>query len=92
MSAFTDHRQTVFEVELHNQAVRECVKENRSHELFDDRWADVQTHEVAASDEHKALGHDRKQLSVQRRFRCRSRQTPGLITLSGQKITSHEFS
>ncbi|MHC8494113.1 hypothetical protein ACTU44_15575 [Thalassospira sp. SM2505] len=55
MSAFTDHRQTVFEVELHNQAVRECVKENRSHEIFDDRWADVQTHEVAASDEHKAL-------------------------------------
>lgn len=55
MSAFTGHRQTVFEVELHNQAVRECVKENRSHELFDDRWADVQTHEVAASDETKAL-------------------------------------
>ena len=55
MSAFTDHRQTVFQVELHNQAVRECVKENRSHEIFDDRWADVQTHEVAAKDEYKAL-------------------------------------
>ena len=55
MSAFTDHRQTVFEVELHNQAVRECVKENRSHDIFDDRWADVQTREVAACDEMKAL-------------------------------------
>ena len=55
MSAFTDHRQTVFEVELHNQAVRECVKENRSHDIFDDRWADVQTREVAACDEVKAL-------------------------------------
>ncbi len=55
MSAFTDHRQTVFEVELHNQAVRECVKENRSHEIFDDRWADVQIHEVAASNEVRLL-------------------------------------
>ncbi|MCC9625532.1 hypothetical protein LPB41_27990 [Thalassospira sp. MA62] len=55
MSAFTDHRQTVFEVVLHNQDVRECVKENRSHDMFDDRWADKQTHEVAASDESKAL-------------------------------------
>ncbi|NIZ03383.1 hypothetical protein [Thalassospira lucentensis] len=55
MSAFTNHSQTVFEVELHNQDVRECVKENRSHDIFDDRWADVQTHEVAASDEGKAL-------------------------------------
>jgi hypothetical protein len=55
MSAFTDHNATVYQVRLHNQAVRECVKENRSHEIFDDRWADVQVHEVVAKDKSKAL-------------------------------------
>ncbi|OSQ37164.1 hypothetical protein TMES_15155 [Thalassospira mesophila] len=55
MSAFTDHRKRVYQVGLHNQIVRECVKENRSHAMYDDRWADVQTHEVAAQTKTKAL-------------------------------------
>ncbi|MFH1804066.1 MAG: hypothetical protein ABID63_04165 [Pseudomonadota bacterium] len=55
MSAFTGHGHTVYRVGLHNQAVRECVKENRSHAIFDDRWADTQTHEVAAKNKTRAL-------------------------------------
>lgn len=54
MSAFENRAGRVFEVGLHNREVRALVKENRSHALFDDRWADVQVHEVCADDADSA--------------------------------------
>ena len=47
-----DHR--VFEVSVYNREVRRLVKENRSHRLFDDHWADSQRHDVLAHDEREA--------------------------------------
>ena len=43
-----------FEVFLYNRDVRAAVKENRSHELFGDHWADVQIQDVMAASEDKA--------------------------------------
>lgn len=44
----------VYEVSLYNKIVRSLVKENRSHDLFEDHWADSQKHDVVACDEAEA--------------------------------------
>ena len=44
----------VYEVLLYNKYVRSLVKNNQSHELFEDRWADRQKHDVVACDEIEA--------------------------------------
>ncbi|MEQ8664259.1 MAG: hypothetical protein RIC16_00905 [Rhodospirillales bacterium] len=44
----------VFEVSIYNQEVRRLVKQNESHQFFDDHWADLQLHDVLARDEHEA--------------------------------------
>ncbi|MBF0246938.1 MAG: hypothetical protein HQL36_02530 [Alphaproteobacteria bacterium] len=44
----------VFLVRLYNKVVRALVKENRSHEWFDDQWADIHTQDVAAGSEAEA--------------------------------------
>lgn len=44
----------VYEVSLYNKDVRSLVKENRSHNNFDDHWADTQLHDVVALDEDEA--------------------------------------
>ncbi|TNE60927.1 MAG: hypothetical protein EP335_18000 [Alphaproteobacteria bacterium] len=41
----------VFEVVVHNREVRACLKNNREHPYFNDRWADGQHSLVAAADE-----------------------------------------
>jgi len=46
--------QQVFEVSIYNKEVRFLVKENQSHIFYDDQWADVQVHDVAARDEKHA--------------------------------------
>ncbi|MEK9722513.1 MAG: hypothetical protein VW405_03370 [Rhodospirillaceae bacterium] len=44
----------IYEVSLYNRIVRALVKQNRSHALFDDHWADSQRHDVVACDESEA--------------------------------------
>ncbi len=45
---------TAYEVSVYNSAVRALVKENLSHQLYDDTWADLRHHDVVASDEGEA--------------------------------------
>tara|TARA_B100001996_G_C18322058_1_gene462897 strand:- start:243 stop:479 length:237 start_codon:yes stop_codon:yes gene_type:complete len=45
----------VYEISLYNREVRSLVKENQSHELYNDHWADSQKHDVVARDETEAL-------------------------------------
>ncbi len=44
----------VYLVKLYNKVVRALVKENQSHSLFEDHWADVHTHDVVAATEDEA--------------------------------------
>lgn len=44
----------VFEVAIYNKDVRSLVKDNRSHSIFDDSWADAQMHDVVARSEGEA--------------------------------------
>ena len=44
----------VYEVSIYNKDVRSLVKENQSHNVFDDHWADTQLHDVVAQDETEA--------------------------------------
>jgi len=41
----------VFEVALYNKDVRSLVKDNQSHDFFDDQWADTHLHDIVAIDE-----------------------------------------
>jgi hypothetical protein len=43
-----------FEVALYNKDVRSLVKDNQSHDFFDDQWADTHFHDVIAKDENEA--------------------------------------
>ena len=43
-----------FEFTLYNREVRAAVKENQSHALLGDHWADVQIQDVRAHDEQEA--------------------------------------
>ena len=49
MSAFADNAHEAYEVGIYNRSVRTLVKQNRSHALFDDKWADVQIQEIRAA-------------------------------------------
>ena len=44
----------LFLVAVYNKDVRSMVKENQSHSFFDDFWADIQNHDICASDEDEA--------------------------------------
>lgn len=57
----TNDGQLAFEVRIYNQEVRQLVKDNRHHELFDDQWADCHRHGVYAvsEDEAKSIAEDR---------------------------------
>lgn len=46
--------QKVFEVAIYNTAVRDLVKDHKSHSTLDDQWADVQIRDVVARDENEA--------------------------------------
>lgn len=46
--------QNIFEVTLYNKEVRALVKENQSHLLFEDHWADPQVRDVVADSEAEA--------------------------------------
>ena len=43
-----------FDVSVYNREVRRAVKENQSHAIFGDHWADVQHQDVMAPDEAEA--------------------------------------
>ena len=43
-----------FEFTLYNRDVRAAVKDNQSHDILGDHWADVQIHDVHAHDETEA--------------------------------------
>ena len=44
----------IFEVTIYNKEVRSLVKENQSHQFYDDMWADGRVHDVLAEDENQA--------------------------------------
>lgn len=44
----------VFEVEIHNQLVRQLVSSNRRHQFYDERWARTQRRNVVARCEREA--------------------------------------
>ena len=46
--------ETAYEIFFYNKFVRSLVKENQSHAIFEDRWADRQKHDVVACDEIEA--------------------------------------
>lgn len=54
MLQYNTHDLRVFEVAVYNREVRAALKENRSHVLYGDHWADVQLHDVTAHDEKEA--------------------------------------
>lgn len=43
-----------FEVRLYNKEVRALIKQNRQHEHFDERWADLNAQVVQAQDAAEA--------------------------------------
>ena len=55
MGAFESAQNGVYNIALHNQQVRELVKQNLSHDTIDDRWADIQHCQVVAGSEGDAL-------------------------------------
>jgi len=44
----------IFEVSVYNKLVRFLVKENQSHDIFDDHWADLRIQNLVARDENEA--------------------------------------
>ena len=48
------HGLRTFEAAIYNREVRALVKENQSHSLFGDHWADVHIQDVEARDEDEA--------------------------------------
>jgi hypothetical protein len=54
METMTSRGTSVFDVGVYNREVRALVKENRSHNLFADNWADVHVHGVPARNEEEA--------------------------------------
>ncbi len=44
-----------FEVTLYNRDVRSAVKDNKSHLIYGDHWADNQIQDVEAANETEAL-------------------------------------
>jgi len=44
----------VYLVKLYNKVVRALVKENQSHSLYEDHWADIHTQDVVAATEDEA--------------------------------------
>lgn len=51
----------MFKVCVYNAQVREMVKSNQSHSLYDEEWAEVHCQQVSAGDEAeaRALAEDR---------------------------------
>ena len=45
---------TTFLVSFYNQNVRTLVKDNQSHDFFEDHWADIHVQDVVAEDETEA--------------------------------------
>ncbi len=54
-------RGSFFEVSLYNKEVRALVKENKSHGVYEDHWADRHIHGIIARDarEARALAQQR---------------------------------
>lgn len=44
-----------FEVTIYNKLVRAAVKNNQSHDIYGDHWADSRIQDVLASDEDEAM-------------------------------------
>ena len=44
-----------FEFSVYNKDVRDALKENRSHSIYGDHWADAQIQDVVAADEDEAM-------------------------------------
>ena len=57
-----------FIVNVYNRAVRECLKDNREHPDFDDRWADPQKLVVEADTEQTAAHQIERQYPKSKGF------------------------
>ncbi len=55
MLQFASDNRTAYEAAVYNKDVRAAVKDNQSHLLLGDHWADAQIHDVMACDEMEAL-------------------------------------
>ena len=55
MLQYATNGRKAFEVTLYNKDVRAAVKDNESHVIYGDHWADAQIQDVMASDEVEAL-------------------------------------
>ena len=55
MLQYPTSNQFAYEVVLYNRDVRALVKDNQSHEVLGDHWADTQIHDVMAESEDQAL-------------------------------------
>lgn len=77
MLQYNTHELQVFEVAVYNRDVRAALKENRSHLIFGDHWADVQIHDVTAHDETEA-----REL-IENRFPSKDGFVVGEMTPSG---------
>lgn len=55
MLHFDTNNRKAFEAAVYNKEVRAAVKDNKSHVSFDDHWADLQIHDVMATDETEAM-------------------------------------
>ncbi len=55
MLQYPTSNQFAYEVVVYNRDVRALVKDNQSHDVFGDHWADTQIHDVMAESEDQAL-------------------------------------
>ncbi len=54
MLQYNSREKKAFEVAVYNREVRAAVKDNRSHAVYGDHWADVQIQDVVAHNEKEA--------------------------------------
>ncbi len=55
MLQYPTNRRKAFRVAIYNKHVRSAIKNNQSHPIYGDRWADPQNQDIMASDLGEAL-------------------------------------
>ena len=64
----SNKKRKAFQVGIYNKYVRSAIKDNRSHDIYHDRWADVQNQDIMAIDEIEALDLIRSRYPLQEGF------------------------
>lgn len=60
--------QTTFFVSFYNKQVRALVKDNRSHDFYEDHWGDIHVQDVMAQSESEARSILQRRFSPQDGF------------------------